>query len=168
MIWPLKKFRGYNSRSKSISEEKKLWIFIFQPWKEKLRGYSGFVPNLTFEKIFRGLNSRMKRNIESFTSKPWKNIIHGLPDFVKFSGVRIQHLKIIPEWKPKNSGVIQAMLWILPLGNGNQGWNVIWIFHNWQIMIWNAVVCSDCISTLNSIPWALKGWGPPWIRPLKK
>ena len=139
VIWPLKRFRGYNSRSKSISEEKETVNLHFSTMKKNSRVNQDLYQIWPLKEIFRGLNSRMKWNIESFNSKPWKNMIHGLPHFAKFSGVRIQHLKIIPEWKLKNSGVIQAMLWILPLGNVNQGWNVIWILHNWQIMIWNAV-----------------------------
>ena len=55
VIWPLKKFRGYNSRSKSISEEKETVNLHFSTMKKKLRGYSGFVPNLTFEKNIQGL-----------------------------------------------------------------------------------------------------------------
>ena len=38
VIWPLKKFRGYNSRSKSISEEKETVNLHFSTMKKKTQG----------------------------------------------------------------------------------------------------------------------------------
>ena len=62
--WKLKEIQGWSDPWKNSGviipgrnrylKKKKPWIFIFQPWK-KLRGYSGFVPNLTFGKNIQGL-----------------------------------------------------------------------------------------------------------------
>ena len=90
---PLKKYRGLIPGRNRYLKKKKMWIFIFQPWKKN----SGVIQDLyqiwPLKKIFRGLNSRMKRNILSLPC--WNSRVKGTLGFsstlqeLKLQGIKI-------------------------------------------------------------------------------
>ena len=87
VIWPLKKFRGYNSRSESISEEKEtvnLYFSTMTKTQELFRMYQIW----PLKKIFRGLNSKMKQIILSLPC--WNSRVKGT---LRFS-ITLQELKL--------------------------------------------------------------------------
>ena len=101
--WKLKEIQGWSDPWKNSGviipgrnrylKKKKPWIFIFQPWKKN----SGVIQDLyqiwPLKKIFRGLNSRMKRNILSLPC--WNSRVKGTLGFSStLQELRLQGIKI--------------------------------------------------------------------------
>ena len=98
--------RGYNSRSNSISEEKETVNLKFSTMKEN----SGVIQDLyniwPLKKIFRGLNSRMKRNILSLPC--WHSRVKGTLRFystlhkLKLLGMKIRDGVVFSQYSRLN------------------------------------------------------------------